>query len=141
MRIRPTTTTRVASAIATVLAAAIAAPGLAAPSHASGMLDGKAFAGESGEQGKAADSKDTLVFHDGKLHSTACDAYGFDEGAYTAQARAGATEFTATTVSPKEGRIEWKGTVRSGDRIDGTFTWTRARQKPIAYWFQGTLQK
>ena len=125
----------------TVLAATIAVLALAAPSHASGLLDGKTFAGESGEQGKAADSKDTLVFHDGRLHSTACDAYGFDEGPYTAQARSGATEFTATTVSPKEGKIEWKGTVRGGDRIDGTFMWTKAGQKPIAYWFKGTLQK
>lgn len=127
---------------AAALALAVLAGGLAALSAASsGALDGRTFAAESGERGKAADSKDTLVFHGGKLHSTACDAYGFDDGPYTAQARPDATEFTAKTVSPKEGAIEWKGAVTGGNRIEGTFVWTKAGQKPIDYWFKGMLQK
>jgi len=88
------------------VALAVAAFGLAARANAaSGPLDGKTFVAQSGEEGKAADSKDTLVFQDGKMRSTACDPYGFGDGAYTALERKGSTGFHARTESAKEGVI------------------------------------
>jgi len=120
---------------------ALVAFGLAArASGASGPLDGKTFAAQSGEEGKAADSKDALVFRDGKMRSTACDAYGFGDGAYTAIERKGSTGFHARTESAKEGVIIWNGVV-SGDALEGTFVWTKPGQKEIRYWVKGKLNK
>lgn len=126
-----------------VLAAAIAALFLGASvrAGAGGVLDGKSFAAETGEQGKKADSKDEIVFRDGKLRSTGCDAYGFGDGAYTTMDHGGAgTMFHARTESAKEGAIEWAGMVK-GDAIDANFVWTKPGQKPITYWLKGTLKK
>jgi len=106
-----------------------------------GALDGKTFVGESGGQGKGPESKDTLIFHDGKMRSTACDAYGFGEGAYTATVNSYATDFSAKTVSVKEGTIEWKGTFYGGDTLEGNYVWTKSGQKPITYWFRAKLKK
>jgi hypothetical protein len=114
----------------------IAAPLQAAP----GALDGKTFAAESGEKGKGPDTKDTLIFHDGKMRSTACDAYGFGDGTYTTMNHGTGTMFQAKTESAKEGTIEWNGMV-TGDSIDGTFIWTKPGQKPITYWLKGNLKK
>lgn len=123
------------------VALAVLAFGLAARANAaSGPLDGKTFAAQSGEEGKAADSKDTLVFRDGKMRSTACDAYGFGDGAYTAIARKGSTGFHARTESAKEGIIVWNGAVH-GDALEGTFVWTKPGQKEIHYWIKGKLKK
>jgi hypothetical protein len=69
--------------ITLVAVLAVAAMGLAARASATaGPLDGKTFVAETGEKGKDAASKDTLVFRDGKMRSTACDACRFGEGNY-----------------------------------------------------------
>jgi len=113
----------------------------AMPARAVGVLDGKSFVAETGEQGKKADSKDEIVFRGGKLRSTACDSYGFGDGAYTTMDHGEAgTMFHARTESAKEGAIEWGGMVK-GEAIDGTFVWTKPGQKPITYWLKGTLKK
>jgi hypothetical protein len=112
----------------------------ALPARAAGVLDGKAFVADTGEQGKKADSKDEIVFHDGKMRSTACDSYGFGDGAYTTMNHGKSTMFSAKTESAKEGTIQWGGMV-SGDSIDGNFVWTKPGQKPITYWVKGTLKK
>jgi len=120
----------------------IAAWGLAAAApSAGGALDGKTFVAESGEQGKKAEGpKDEIAFRDGKMRSSACDAYGFGDGAYTTMSHPGMIMFRARTESPKEGVIEWNGTV-AGDVLEGTYVWTKTGQKPIAYWMKGTLKK
>ena len=126
-----------------ILATALAAVLLAAavPARVAGVLDGKTFVAETGEQGKKADSKDEIVFRDGKMRSTACDTYGFGDGAYTTMDHGEAgTMFHARTESAKEGAIEWGGMVK-GDSIDGTFVWTKPGQKPITYWLKGTLKR
>ncbi len=105
-----------------------------------GALDGKSFAGTTTEKGKTKGDKDTFVFKDGKFRSTACDAYGFAEASYTAAAKDGATSFEATTESPKEGTMKWKGTVREG-RIEGTAVWMKKGQADISYTFHGELKK
>ena len=132
-RIKPAEIAGGALVLALFFAAAI-------PVRASGVLDGKTFAADCGEQGKKADSKDQIVFHDGKMRSTACDPYGFGDGAYTTMDHGGSTMFHAKTESPKEGSIEWSGMIK-GDSIDGNYVWTKPGQKPISYWLKGTLKK
>lgn len=101
-----------------------------------GALDGKSFAVDSGEKGKpAGKDKETLTFKDGTLHSSACDPYGFGDGAYRASSSGAATTFDADTSSAKEGKIHWHGTVR-GDAVEGSFVWTKIGQAPIEYWFK-----
>ena len=125
-----------AAALVLVVSAASGAPG------AKGALDGKTFVAESGEKGKPAGlENETIHFANGKFHSVACDAYGFGDGAYTATAAPdGSVRWTAETSSPKEGKISWKGTV-TGDKIDGTYVWTKTGQAPIEYWLKGTAKK
>jgi len=123
-------------------ALAIAVWGLVpAVGAAEGPLDGKTFVAESGEQGKKAEGpKDEISFRDGKLRSSACDAYGFGDGSYTTMNHPGMVMFRAKTESPKEGVIEWNGTVR-GDDLEGTYVWTKTGQKSITYWMKGTVKK
>lgn len=105
-----------------------------------GALDGKSFAGTFTEKGKAKGDVDTFVFKGGKFRSTACDAYGFSEASYKAATKDGVTSFEASTESPREGAMKWKGTVR-GDRIEGTAVWMKKGQADISYTFQGELKK
>jgi hypothetical protein len=107
-----------------------------------GPLDGKSFVGEAGEKGKPADEKDdVLTFADGKFHSSSCDKYGFSTADYTAKVDGDATTFETETVSEKEGRLKWKGTLKNGV-IEGTFThyrkpaWYRPNPEPIEHWFK-----
>ena len=127
---------RTAALLAVVLTlcagAAIAAPG--------GALDGRKFKAESGEKGKAKAEDDEISFAGGLFHSKGCDAYGFKPGAYKTTTKDGVTTFTAETVSPKEGTIRWKGSV-TGDRVEGTYVWTKAGQADIEYWLKGQALK
>jgi hypothetical protein len=45
------------------------------------------------------------------------------------------TTFDADTASAKEGKMHWHGTVR-GDRVEGTYVWTKAGQAPVEGWFK-----
>ena len=90
-----------------------------------GPLDGKTFVVETGEKGKSGGDKDTLVFKDGNFHSTACDQYGFGDGAYTSTVNGDTIQFEAVTTSPTKGKMTWKGTVQ-GDRIEVGYVWLDA---------------
>jgi hypothetical protein len=103
---------------------------------AKGTLDGKVFTVDSAEKGKTSTEKDDVDFANGKLHSKGCDQWGFGAGAY----KTDGNKFEADTTSAKEGKIHWSGTV-VGDKIEGTYVWTKAGQKPIEYGFKGTLKK
>jgi hypothetical protein len=105
-----------------------------------GVLDGKTFVGEVGEKGKKNGDKDTFTFKDGKFHSKACDPYGFGDGVYTATVNGDTTTIQVETVSAKEGKMEWTGTVK-GDTFDGTLTWHKGNKAPKEYWFKGESKK
>jgi hypothetical protein len=112
-----------------------------AAAAAGGALDGKVFTGTSGEAGRSTGDKDELIFKDGTFRSTACDPYGFGAASYTVTKNPdGSLAFTATTSSPKEGTIRWRGNVQD-DAIAGTYVWEKTGQKPISYWFKGSLRK
>ena len=109
-------------------------------------LDGRAFAAEAGENGKAADEKnDVITFAGGKFHSSACDQYGYGKGDYRASATGDAVSFEAETQSDKDGRLVWKGTVRGSD-IEGTFVHYRKgwflnpNPEPVQHWFKGHVK-
>jgi hypothetical protein len=119
--------------MAMVMAGALATGGVAAAKG--GALDGKSFATLLGDKGKAGTEGEVLTFKDGKFHSKACDGFGFGDGAYTASSAAGVTTFDADTASAKEGKMHWHGTVR-GDRVEGTYLWTKAGQAPVEGWFK-----
>lgn len=104
-----------------------------------GALDGKTFSGEMGEKGKKGDG-DELIFKDGKFSSAACEKYGFGDAPYTATVSGDTTTFEADTVSAKEGKMKWTGTV-TGDKLDGTVMWYKEGQAPVEYWFKTELKK
>ena len=122
----------------------VAAAALAAPSSAqTASLDGKVFIAEAGEKSKAVDERnDVITFANGKFHSSACDKYGFGTAAYRSS---DGKDFEAETLSDKEGRIVWKGTVQ-GDTIEGTFVhypkgWLlNPDPKPVEHWFKGKVK-
>jgi hypothetical protein len=108
---------------------------------AAGLLDGKTFEGDTGTDGKTTvNTKDTVSFADGKLHSTGCDQYGFTPSDYKAHQDGDKIKFESTATSEKEGKMVWKGTV-TGDSCEGTMVWSKKGQKDIEYWFKGTLKK
>ena len=53
-----------------------------------------------------------------------------------------AINFEAETVSAKDGRLKWKGTIK-GDTIEGSFihyrkpSILRANPEPVEHWFKG----
>lgn len=126
-----------------VLAACLAViPAAALP----GLLDGKVFIGDAGEKGKPADEKDDVItFQDGMFHSKVCDQWGYSKGAYRATAEGDVITFETETVSPKDGRLVWKGTVK-GDSLEGVFThyrkpWLlRRNPAPIEHWVKAKLK-
>jgi hypothetical protein len=108
------------------------------------LLDGKTFIAKTGMMGEEAVHEDILVFRSGKFYSEACSPWGFDGGDYTTRIEGDTVYFEAITLSPKHGKMVWKGQVR-GDAIDGTYIWTKerwywknARQDK---WFKGSLKK
>ncbi len=104
-----------------------------------GTLDGKTFVGQLGEKGKEKGDNDTFTFADGKFHSKACDPYGFGDAAYTTSINGDATTFETETVSSKEGKMKWAGTVK-GEMLDGTVIWYKGSKAPKEYWFKGELK-
>ncbi|MGZ3425485.1 MAG: hypothetical protein ACXVCV_02495 [Polyangia bacterium] len=119
-------------AMAMMVAGTLALGGVAAAKG--GALDGKSFDTLVGDKGKPG-SAETLTFKDGKFHSKACDAYGFGDGSYVATTSGGVTGWEADTTSAKEGKMHWRGTVKS-DGIAGTYVWTKAGQAPVEGWFK-----
>ena len=83
--------------------------------------------------GETSGDADTLSFKDGRFRSSACDPYGYGDGAYTATQSGEAIAFEAETESPQYGKLLWKGTVR-GPRLDGTMTMVRDGQSAGEKW-------
>jgi hypothetical protein len=125
-------------ALSLTLVWALAAGPAGAAETKSGPLDGKAFAGETGEKGKDKGGPESFVFRDGTFDPLQCHPYGFGAAPYTARTEAGAVSFESETVSAKEGRMLWKGTAR-GDSLEGTMVWTKEGQAPLEYWFRAKL--
>lgn len=87
-------------------------------------LDGRRFDGIVLECGKTAGDADTLSFEGGRFRSSACDRYGYGDGAYVSTESAGSISFEAETESAQYGKLLWRGVVR-GPRMDATLTMLR----------------
>jgi hypothetical protein len=106
------------------------------------MLDGKRFIAEAGPIGEPADIKgDVITFADGRFHSAHCDQWDFSKSDYTAVRDGDVIRFEAVTLSPSDGRLHWKGTIR-GDSAEGVFvhhrkpSFFRPNPEPIQHWFK-----
>jgi len=126
------------SMIAFVLAAALT--GWAAPAFCAGPLDGQVFEGAVGPKGEKDGRPEEISFKDGKFHSSACDAYGFGDGAYTARKRGKGVRFEADTVNAKGAKLHWKGMV-TDNQVEATSVLNAPGEKPSESWAKGTLKK
>lgn len=113
----------------------------AAKASEEGSLDGRTFTVKVTEEGRDEEgSNDELIFKDGTFFSSECEQYGFSPAPYSESSGSGATTFESTLVSAKEGETRWKGSV-TGDRISGSFVWSKEDQSPITYSYEGTLKQ
>jgi hypothetical protein len=94
------------------------------PQNPQTTLDGRRFDGIVLEAGRTAGDADSLIFAGGRFRSTACDRYGYGDGAYVASRDGDRIVFEAETESARYGRLRWRGTV-TGARLDGTLTMLR----------------
>ncbi len=100
------------------------AVGTAAMPGQTAVLDGRTFEGVVLERGKTSGDADTIIFKDGRFRSTACDQYGYGDGAYTVSVTGENIAFQAETESPQYGKLLWKGVV-NGKKLDGSMTMVR----------------
>lgn len=108
-----------------------------------GILDGKIFIGQYKEKHKRGVKEDELKFMNGEFHSTGYGQRGFNEGVYKARAEEDRIYFEAETVSPKHGKIKWRGIVH-GDSIEVNYQWSKRgwlSDTKKDYLFFGTLKK
>src|SRR4030066_355694 len=89
--------------------AAEGAPESRGTARSPNFLDGKTFVAESGEKGKKASNKDTIVFHDGRFLSEGGTPGGFGDAAYKAGIEGDGIRFHAQTLSPTHGTMLWDG--------------------------------
>ena len=82
-------------------------------------------------------SKDTLIFKQGNMTSTACVKYSFEASSYTATQAGTRWSFRTEQMSPKQGKTVWSGTV-NGEAITGTMVWTKKDGTMLHYTFEGT---
>jgi hypothetical protein len=139
----------IAIALVSVTAAgADAIPGIVgtagSPSAAptTSLLDGKTFVTQSGEKGKQASNKDTIVFRDGRFLSEGCSPFGFKDATYQTTVDGATVRFHAETHSPTHGKMVWDGTVKE-NAIEATSIWTRERwywKIKKEYWFRGQME-
>ena len=96
-------------------------------------LDGRTFEGIVVECGKRSGDAETITFKNGRFHSSACQQYGYGEGAYKTSPAQDGLAFEAMTESPQYGQLLWKGVVR-GQRLDGTLTMLKDGKPSAEKW-------
>ena len=121
--------------LAVVFAFATATNVYAAP----GLLDGKSFAGQTGEKGSTTGDKEEFVFANGTFDPLACHKFGFSVTSYTAQAEGNAITFVADHYNKKGYRMLWKGSL-TGSRLEGVMTYSEGTKVSKEYWFWGELR-
>lgn len=109
-----------------------------------GELDGMVFVGPTGLQGHEVEEYDEVRFNNGELFSSGCTIWGFKASAYTTEDTVDGLTFTATTLSPGNGKIVWEGVIQ-GDKIYATYIWTKERwwwrDARQVKWFKGKLKR
>ena len=142
----PTLSAAIAIALISVTAVGAGAVGATASPSAVptvSLLDGKTFVAQSGEKGKQASNKDTIVFRDGRFLSEGCSPYNFKDAPYQAIVDGAAIHFHAETHSPTHGTMVWDGIVKD-NAIEATSIWIRERwywKIKKEYWYRGQMKK
>jgi hypothetical protein len=78
---------------------------------------------------------DLMLFEAGKFADRECDSYGFAQSPYGVQQRNGRRLWRATRFNPDGERVDWEGQVE-GDRMTGSFTWSRPDGRSRTYKFK-----
>ena len=107
-------------------------------------LDGQSFAASivrSTVTEQSRELEDKLSFSAGMFSSALCRTFNFADAPYYIRREGDQVHFVAEMSSPTDGKMVWKGTIRSGT-LEGTMRWTKERW----YWtidtehkFRGTL--
>ena len=108
-----------------------------------GLLDGKVFIGQYRVKHTRSTKKDEISFINGEFHLEYYSQKGFEDASYIARTEEGKIHFETETVSPKQGRIKWRGIVH-GDSIEVNYHWSKKgwlSNTEKDYLFQGTLKK
>ena len=104
-------------------------------------LDGKSFMIKITEHGKEGEkTDDELIFKEGTFFSVDCEQYGFGSAPYESKSKGDTTLFKSTLTSAAEGKSEWEGAV-TGDKVKGTFIWSKDGQDPLIYTYEGSLKQ
>ena len=81
--------------------------------------------------------KDQLVFDHGDFESEECvKNWGYEKAPVEIKNEGISWSFNAVTTSPRDGRIEWRGTVK-GEKIKGSASWTRLDGLKMSVHFVG----
>lgn len=91
------------------------------------------FEGVFIQRGKTRDDANTISFRNGRIHSSACDQYGYGDGGYVAVSEGDAVRFEAQTESPKYGKLESRGIIRA-EKLDATVMMVQTGKSPIENW-------
>lgn len=112
------------------------------PDGASSVLDGRTFHGRIGHAGEEAFAEDEWMFEDGSFMSEKCIECGYANSPYWVRFEQDGVRFLSESKCPvTDATIVWQGVV-TGDRIEGTFTWTKERwywTVEREFWFSGRL--
>lgn len=99
------------------------------------QLDGRAFTVLTIPNGNPAEAAmESITFKEGRFDNDNCHLWGFGDAPYTASREGDSIVFTATTTSPKEGSMTWKGTIKD-ETLHGTMTWSKQGQADLNYTF------
>ena len=107
------------------------------------LLDGKVFVGQSREKHKRSVKEDELRFVKGEFYSVGYGKRGFSGGVYKVRTEDDRIYFEAETISPKRGKIKWRGIVH-GDSIEVNYHWSKRgwlSDTEKDYLFNGTLKR
>ncbi len=81
---------------------------------------------------------DMLSFDGGQFRSDECGSYGFHQAAYAAKRRDGSQVWTSTLYNADGERTDWQG-VLVGDKMSGSFTWSKPDGQTRTYKFSAKL--
>ncbi len=87
-----------------------------------GALDGRRFKVSLVSDEDHSKVDDDLVFVAGNFDSVACHDFGFSISPYSCTPAGGNTRFEATTTSPQNGSMEWRGSV-ADEGVSGEVVW------------------
>ncbi|MBK6729758.1 MAG: hypothetical protein IPG60_01940 [Bacteroidetes bacterium] len=85
------------------------------------------------------EKEEIITFNNGMLESPACYEWGFKPSPYSAWIDGDKIKFESTTLSEKEGKMHFVGSIRGGE-VNGTEHWTKEGQKDISYAFTGWVK-